>query len=102
MMDALEFLRERALEMGRVMGGEQGSCDPHLIKTNWFDKRHGLNVFKEKSEPISNSNTSNFKMVMVSFCDNVFMLQNTKKIEIWIRTAKKYVIFFKSVSYDHL
>lgn len=43
MMDAPEFLRERALEMG----SEQGSCDPHLIKTNWFDKRHRLNVYEE-------------------------------------------------------
>lgn len=57
------------------MGSEQGSCDPHLIKTNWFDKRHKLNVYKEICVLISNSNISHFKMVTVQFNDDMCMFQ---------------------------
>lgn len=61
MMDAVEFLRERALAMGTVMGGEGArSCDPYLIKTNWFDKRYRVNACKEIWVLILNSNISYF------------------------------------------
>lgn len=64
MMDAVEFLRERALAMGTVMGGrEPWSCDPYLIKTNWFDKRHRVNAYKEIWVLILNSNISYFNTI---------------------------------------
>lgn len=75
------------------MGSEQGSCDPHLIKTNWFDKRHRLNVYKEICILILNSNISHFKMVMVPFHDNMRVFQHTKRCKIWIRTANSMSYF---------
>lgn len=54
MMDAPEFLRETELAIrGEKGGSEQGSCDPLLIKINWFDKRqtkkrgHSSNIEKK-------------------------------------------------------
>lgn len=49
-MDVEESLRESARRRSGLMGGgwgvggDQGSCDPHFIKTNWLDKRRKLNV----------------------------------------------------------
>lgn len=42
------------------MGREPRSCDPYLIKTNWFDKRYRLNAYKEIWVLILNSNVSYF------------------------------------------
>lgn len=60
-MDVLEFLRESAPATEKADGSEQGSCDPHLIKTNWLDKRHKLNVQKRNMR-------SNFVQYHQPFC----------------------------------
>lgn len=89
----LEFLRERALAMGRVMGGERaGVLRSPLNKNKWFDKRHRHYVYREICALIS---SINFKDSLKSFYEgdrpvqwqHVYLATHKRRCKILIRTA---------------
>lgn len=65
------------------MGSEQGFCDPHLIKTNWFDKWHRLDVYKEICALISVTQVT-VKIATVPFTENINVISRKKMQKIWI------------------
>lgn len=65
------------------MGREPRSCDPFLIKTNWFDKRYRVNAYKEIWVLILNSNISYFNTTALYANFN----SSYQDAKIWINAA---------------